>query len=158
MKRKLFESQARIKGQEEDSRFLKRQMEVEKAKAEHEREIKLQKIKVEDELNNLILQQELNIDRIQKDHDLERLKKKMDLEGTMSDVNMQKYMADTTMEIYKKLPLKNVDVHNYVGAGARGGSDESGWVGAGGGLGIEQLLPALNNFSASCKTKVDAAK
>jgi regulator of protease activity HflC (stomatin/prohibitin superfamily) len=147
MKKKKFENEARLKGQEHDALLLKQRMEVEKAKAQHEREMQLQKIQVEDEIKNIVLQKKLKLDCIQNDHDLKHIKEKLALEGTMSDINMQKYLADKTMEIYSKLPLKSVDVHNYVGVGGGGGVNGTT------GLAVEAVLPALNNFSAACKSK-----
>jgi hypothetical protein len=72
---------------------------------------------------------------IDNDSELKMVERRLAVEAKMSDRNMEVKNMDMIKDVYKSLPLQSVNMTNYVGAGA------------GGGIGVEQILPALTSFT-----------
>ena len=90
------------------------------------------------------MDKKLALQQQQTEEELKLYTQRTDAEGRMTAVNLQKYAIDSTQRIFEKLPLKDIKVHNYMGAGEAGG-------------GAGRLLPGLQQLQQSWHVVQDAA-
>merc|ERR1712216_633087 len=68
------------------------------------------------EVEQMKMDKKLALQQQQTEEELKLYTQRMDAEGRMTAVNLQKYAIDSTQRIFEKLPLKDIKVHNYMGA------------------------------------------
>lgn len=142
--RQLYEAQQKLRREEEEAKLLAKQMETARARMDQEQQLQIQALKNQQEVEQMKMDKKLALQQQQTEEELKLYTQRMDAEGRMTAVNLQKYAIDSTQRIFEKLPLKDIKVHNYMGA------DE-----AGGGAG--RLLPGLQQLQQSWHVVQDAA-
>ena len=134
-----MESRMKLKLEVEEQKLHSKQMEIERAKLQQQKEIAIEKIKMKEELERKELDLKVILSKILHDSNLDNLKETYTLESSMSETSKQFKILENAKEVYKTLKLSNITLHNCVGAGGGGGV-------------VESILPAFNSFTEACNT------
>ena len=130
----LFESQTRLQSQADEAKIYEKQAELRVKKIDRDKKISRMELEAEHESAKQIADQKQLIEKQQNEHTLELLRSRMEVEGAMSEVNLQKYAIDSTKEIFQKLPLRNVELTNFINPNDN--------------VGLGALLPGLQQLQA----------
>ena len=130
----LYISQTRLKSQADEALLLDEQTKLRIKKIANDRKIKKIEIESEHETAKQIQEQAEALQKSSKDHALSLKRAELAVESDMTETNMKKYAIDSTKEIFRSLPLKNVELTNYINP-----NDSSG---------LGALLPGLQQLQA----------
>lgn len=151
-RRKLYESQAAMRGQEEEAKLFEKQAALDEQKLEQEKKMRLRRIEIDRELqmaeldakravDAARLQIELSADRERQEAALKHKAALMDLDARLQPANLQKLQIESAAAALKALPLEHVNMTVYGGQG-----EGQGW----------QLLPALGAFTDAMRKAADS--
>lgn len=126
-----YEAEARLSRAKAKAVLEEQQLVVEKQKIETRRALEMASQALEHELALNTAELSRARDQAEHSHKLEQRKATLLVDGEMNDRAMQKYQIDSTAEVYKKLPLRDMRISNFVAPEA---------VSSGG---VAALLPAM---------------